>query len=132
LVFSWLIANGDLHAKNISVIRWLTPGKLGLYPELASTTYSPIYDLVNTRIYIAGDKFAISVNGRNDKLRKKDFVAIAERWGGTKVLVSQIMQELASNIRENLDEVMDQSLLPSELSQTYRDAVTANIDSTVG
>jgi serine/threonine-protein kinase HipA len=31
LIFSWFVANGDLHAKNISLIKWLTPGKLGLY-----------------------------------------------------------------------------------------------------
>jgi serine/threonine-protein kinase HipA len=132
VIFSWFVANGDLHAKNISVIKWLKPGKLGLYPELSEITYSPIYDLVNTRIYLAGDKFAISINGRNDKLKRKDFVAIADRWSGTKLQVSQIMQDLASSIQENIDEVLEQSLLPKELSRAYRDAVVANIETSLG
>jgi serine/threonine-protein kinase HipA len=132
LIFSWFVANGDLHAKNISIIKWLKPGKLGLYPELSDITYSPIYDLVNTRTYLAGDKFAITINGRNDKFKKKDFVAVAHRWGGTKAQVSEIMQVLASSIQENIDEVMEQSQLSQELSQAYRDAVVANIQTSLG
>lgn len=132
LIFSWFIANGDLHAKNISVIKWLRPGKLGLYPELSGITYSPIYDLVNTRIYLAGDKFAITINGRNDKLKRKDFAAVADRWGGTKEHVLQIMQDFAKSIQENIDEVLKQSHLSEELSQKYRDAVIANIETSLG
>jgi serine/threonine-protein kinase HipA len=132
LVFSWFVANGDLHAKNVSVIRWLTPGKLGLYPDVSNIAYSPLYDLVNTRIYIPGDRFAITVNGRNDKLKTKDFAAVAQRWGGTKILVSQIMQDLALSIQGNIDEVLEQSRLPLDLSQAYRDTAAANIGSFLG
>jgi serine/threonine-protein kinase HipA len=132
LVFSWFVANGDLHAKNISVIRWLRPGKLGFYPELSDITYSPIYDLVNTRIYLAGDKFAITINGRNDKLKRKDFAAVADRWGGTKEQVLQVMQNLAKSIQENIDEVLKQSHLSEELSHKYRDTVIANIKTSLG
>ncbi len=132
LIFSWFVANGDLHAKNISVIKWLRPGKLGLYPELADIAYSPIYDLVNTRIYLAGDKFAITINGRNDKIKRKDFAAVADRWGGTKERVMQIMQDLAKSIQQNIDEVLEQSRLPEDLSQKYRDAVIANIEISLG
>lgn len=132
LIFSWFVANGDLHAKNISVIKWLRPGKLGLYPELSDITYSPIYDLVNTRIYLAGDKFAITINGRNDKIKRKDFATVADRWGGTKERVLKIMQDLATSIQENIDEVLEQSQLSEELSQKYRDAVVANIEISLG
>jgi len=132
LIFSWFLANGDLHAKNISVIKWLSPGKLGLYPELADIAYSPIYDLVNTRIYIDGDKFAITINGRNDKIKRKDFAAVAARWGGSKELVWQIMQDLAKSIQDNIDEVLELSLLSEELSQKYRDAVIANVETSLG
>ena len=131
LIFSWFIANGDLHAKNISVIKWFRPGKLGIYPQLGDITYSPIYDLVNTRIYLAGDKFAITINGTKRQTKRKDFVAIADRWGGTKLQVSQIMQDLASSIQENIDEVLELSHLSRELSQAYRDTVIANIETSI-
>lgn len=132
LIFSWFVANGDLHAKNISVIKWLRPGKLGLYPELVDIAYSPIYDLVNTRIYLAGDQFAITINGRNDKIKRKDFAAVAHRWGGTKERALQIMQELATNIQQNIDGVLEQSRLSEELSQKYRDVVIENIEVSLG
>ena len=131
LIFSWFIANGDLHAKNISVIKWLRPGKLGLYPELVDIAYSPIYDLVNTRIYLPGDKFAITLNGRNDRIKRKDFAAVAGRWGGTKERVLRTMEDLAKSIQENVDEVLEQSRLSEELSQRYRDTVTANIETSL-
>jgi serine/threonine-protein kinase HipA len=132
LIFSWFVANGDLHAKNISVIKWLSPGKLGLYPELSDVTYSPIYDLVNTRIYLPGDKFAIALNGRNDKILRKVFVAVADKWDGSKERVLQIMQDLAASIQENIDEVLEQSQLSEDLSLKYRDAVVANIETSLG
>jgi serine/threonine-protein kinase HipA len=131
-VFTWFVANGDLHAKNISIIRWLSPGKLGRYPEVSHLSYSPIYDLVNTRIYFPGERFAIAVNGKNDKLRKKDFSVIAARWGGAKSDVSQLMEDLASSIHKNLDEVLEQSQLPLEQREAYKNAVVANIASSLG
>ncbi len=129
LVFSWFVGNGDLHAKNISVIKWLIPGKLGSYPDIFGSTYSPIYDLLNTRVYLPGDKFAIMINGRNDKIKKKDFLAVATRWGGTKIQVTQIMQELALSIQENIVEVLKLSQLSPDLSQAYKDIVAINIAS---
>ena len=127
LIFSWFVANGDMHAKNISVIKWLKPGKLGLYPEIDHVAYSPIYDLVNTRMYLGGDKFAITINERNDKLKKKDFAAIADRWGGARAQVVQTMESLAASIQQNIDEVLELSRLPADRAQAYREAVAANI-----
>ena len=132
LIFSWLVGNGDLHAKNISVIRWLTPGRLGGFPELSAISYSPIYDLVNTKIYFPGEKFAFKINGRDDKLKKKDFAAVAERWGGSKTEVGVIMSELASNIQANIEEVVELSGLPAEQAQKYKDTISARIQSTLG
>jgi serine/threonine-protein kinase HipA len=132
LIFSWFVANGDLHAKNISVIKWFRPGKLGLYPELADISYSPIYDLVNTGIYLSGNKFAITINGRNDKIRRKDFETVAEKWGGAKERVLLIMQEIAKAIQINIDEVLEHSGLPEDLSQKYRHLVAANIETSLG
>jgi serine/threonine-protein kinase HipA len=67
--FSYLIANGDLHAKNVSV---LSHGH--------SVGLSPAYDVLSTLPY--GDaKLALSMEGRDDRLRAKDFIAFGERLG---------------------------------------------------
>lgn len=68
--FSYLICNGDLHAKNIS-LHTLEDGTI---------TLTPLYDLICTAIY--GDfKMALKIDGRDDNIKRKTFIAFAERYG---------------------------------------------------
>ncbi|MEQ1736939.1 MAG: HipA domain-containing protein [Rhodoglobus sp.] len=67
--FSYLIGNGDLHGKNVSV-----SFSGGLW------RLAPAYDLVSTLPY--GDRsMALSLEGRDDNVRLRDFVALAAREG---------------------------------------------------
>jgi serine/threonine-protein kinase HipA len=67
--FSYLIANGDLHAKNVSVQR-----------RAGQFTFAPAYDLLSTLPY--GDaKLALPLEGRDESLGWKHFVAFGERNG---------------------------------------------------
>lgn len=69
VAFAWLIGNGDLHAKNISVI------DRGRGFEL-----SPVYDIPSTVPY--GDtSMALSVGGSTTGLSKKRFVQFCEDIG---------------------------------------------------
>jgi serine/threonine-protein kinase HipA len=68
--FSYLICNGDLHAKNIS-LQTLEDGTI---------TLTPLYDLICTAIY--GDfRMALKMDGRDDNIKRKTFVAFAQRYG---------------------------------------------------
>jgi serine/threonine-protein kinase HipA len=129
LMFSWMIGNGDLHAKNVSIILWLLPGQLGATPTPHAVAYSPLYDLVNTRIHLPGDRFAFPINGKNDKLKVKDFAAIAARWGLDKTAVSHIAEELSNSIRNELEAVLELSGLPLEHRTKYSSVVDANLAS---
>lgn len=67
--FSYLICNGDLHAKNIS-LQTLDNGAI---------TLTPLYDLICTAIY--GDfKMALKIDGRDDNIKRKTFISFAERY----------------------------------------------------
>lgn len=67
VAFSYLVGNGDLHGKNISVA--------GEFLQL-----SPAYDLLSSRPY--GDrKLALKFEGRDDNVKRKDLLAFAERFG---------------------------------------------------
>ena len=69
LAFSYLVANGDLHARNVSVL----VGVDGL------VRLSPAYDLVTTLPY--GDrKLALKVLGRDDHLTRTHFEELAVRY----------------------------------------------------
>lgn len=127
LLFSWMVGNGDLHAKNVSIIMWLLPGKLGGTPIPDTVAYTPLYDLVNTRIHISGDRFAFPINGKNDKLKIKDFAIVASRWGLEKSKVSALAQSLAEGIRRELQDILELSGLPSDQQTQYSSIVDANL-----
>jgi hypothetical protein len=63
----------------------------------------------------------------HSKLKKKDFAAVATRWGGEKAQVVGIMESIAASIQQNIDEVLELSRLPGDRSRRYREAVAANI-----
>ncbi len=68
VAFSYLIGNGDLHGKNISVSR------------RALLQLSPGYDLLSTRPY-RDLKLALKIDGRDDNVTGKQLVAFGQRFG---------------------------------------------------
>ena len=70
--FSYLIVNGDMHAKNISV-RWL--------PSERIVEPTPVYDLVSTRPYPLDHLLALHVDGRRNRIRGGDLIRFADSFG---------------------------------------------------
>lgn len=73
VLYCYLTGNADMHLKNYALIR----NPSGTY-EL-----SPAYDLVNTALVIPDDKeeSALTINGRKNNIRKRDFDALAQSFG---------------------------------------------------
>jgi len=70
LLFSYLITNGDLHAKNISLLESKDRSRMIL---------APAYDLVATLPY-NDDSMALQFEGRTKNFKLHDFLAFGERW----------------------------------------------------
>jgi serine/threonine-protein kinase HipA len=119
VAFSWLVGNGDLHAKNISIVRLIRSGALGAAPSLRAVEYAPLYDLLNTTVAIPDDDFALPVNGRRNKIRPRDIVSVAEQWKGQKRVAEAIVQQVATNVRLHLHDVLSCSHMPEQLSERY-------------
>ena len=70
--FAWLVGNGDLHAKNVSVVRGLAaPGEWAV---------APIYDIPSTVPY--GDKsLALPLGGKRTGISRRHFLAWAADLG---------------------------------------------------
>lgn len=83
--FSYLVVNGDMHAKNVSV-RWL--------PDERLVALTPLYDLVSTRPYPVDDRLALLVDGRDDRIRGRDLVRFADRFGVAERLVRRRLDDL--------------------------------------
>jgi serine/threonine-protein kinase HipA len=129
VIFSWIVGNGDLHAKNVSVMRFLRPEPLGRAPSVERVELTPLYDLVNTRLYIRNDEFALPVDGRRQNLRPKNFVALAHRWGGARAEVMTAIEELGTGVRAHLDEVLDESGMSDAHTDLYRKIVAETLAS---
>jgi serine/threonine-protein kinase HipA len=71
VVFSWLIGNGDLHGKNLSI-----------YNPDGVWQPTPAYDLLCTQPYARWrDPMALNLFGRANRLTRADFVDAGERLG---------------------------------------------------
>jgi serine/threonine-protein kinase HipA len=91
-VFSYLIGNGDMHAKNIS-LQTLEDGTI---------TLTPLYDLICTALY--GDfHMALKMDGRDANIQRKTIIAFAERYKiNTKAMNSaldQLLEQFSKHYR---------------------------------
>lgn len=127
VIFSWIVGNGDLHAKNVAVMRFLRPEPLGRAPSVERVELTPLYDLLNTRLYIRNDEFALPVDGRQQNLRPKNFVALANRWGGARAEVLTAIEELGTGVRAHLDDVLNESGLSELFADQYRGIVAETL-----
>jgi len=83
VAYSYLIGNGDLHAKNVSVI--VTPS--------GRVDVTPVYDVLSTLPY--GDRsMALRMEGRDAKLRRSHFLSFGARHGLRERAVRSILDQL--------------------------------------
>ena len=84
IAFSYLIGNGDLHAKNVSIHTSCLTKR---------TELTPAYDLLSSLPY--GDNLmALKFEGRDDNLKKSDFVSFGKRYGVNERIVESMLNEL--------------------------------------
>ena len=94
--FSYLIGNGDMHAKNISV-RWL--------PEERMAELTPAYDLLSTAPYGLDDRLALHMDGRTNRLRGRDLVRFAESFAVPPRLLRRKLAEISETADKWADRV---------------------------
>lgn len=84
IVFSYLIGNGDLHAKNVSLYESPIDGGFSL---------TPAYDLVCTLIY--GDqKMALKLDAKDANIKRRDVISFAGRFGLNTIAVETLIDDL--------------------------------------
>ena len=101
--FFFLIGNGDSHLKNFSLL-YANHG-----PQLA-----PAYDIVSSKLVIPAEQdMALTVCGRRDKLRRRDFEQLGAALNIPQRVVAGIIDRLCAACPV-LDELREQSALPKE------------------
>jgi serine/threonine-protein kinase HipA len=111
--FSYLIGNGDLHAKNISLLVDPLSGQ----PKLA-----PAYDLLTTLPY--GDrKMALKLDGRDDQFTFQNFSNFGKRYGLPETALKISFKKLASRSLEGMkdaERIGFGARRHQDLSRTFR------------
>jgi serine/threonine-protein kinase HipA len=74
-LFAWLIGDGDMHLKNVALLKIAEAGA----DRFASVRLAPVYDAVTTRLFpgFEQDRMALRLNGKDDRLTPDDFMTLA-------------------------------------------------------
>ena len=95
-LFAWLIADGDMHLKNLALLKTATPGAR----QFATVRFAPLYDAVTTRVFpgLAGDRMALKLNGKDDRLIRQDFITLARTIDLPAARAEAAMSDLAMRL----------------------------------
>ncbi len=102
-LFAWLIADGDMHLKNMALLKVAEPGE----EKFDSVRMAPMYDAVTTRVFphVAHGRMALKLNGKDDKLRRVDFKTVATRGGLKASAADDIIDGLIDAMTSAVDRV---------------------------
>lgn len=114
VAFSWLIGNGDLHGKNLSI-----------YQPDGGWQPTPAYDLLSTQPYTAWrDPMALNLYGRANRLNRTDLVSAGERLGirarATERMLDEVV-EAALRWRERCSDIGFDDRQTDRLAEMLRD-----------
>ena len=107
-LFAWLIADGDMHLKNMALLKIAESGAR----QFHSVRMAPLYDAVTTRVFpnLKHDRLALKLNGKDDNLRRAEFVTLATTAGLRATDAEHAIDEMS----QRLGGAIDRITLPSE------------------
>lgn len=123
-LFAWLIADGDMHLKNMALLKIAQSGA----KQFHSVRMAPLYDAVTTRVFprLKHDRLALKLSGKDDNLRRVEFRALATTAGLKATDAEGAIDEMSKRLRGAIDRIT----LPSgmEFSDDARKKVAELLD----
>ena len=118
-IFSYLIGNGDLHAKNIS---------LQTDSQTQRIQLTPAYDLICTYLY-KDQKMALKLDGRDSNIKRKHIINFGQRFDIPAKALHQSLDKMLGHITKNKDLLLripqltdkDKKLLNSMLTRRTKE-----------
>jgi serine/threonine-protein kinase HipA len=102
-LLAWLIGDGDMHLKNLALLKVAEPGAR----RFASVRLAPVYDAVTTRVFpgLAGDRMALKLNGKDDRLTPDDFRQLGRTLEIPTARVDALLAPTAQGARDIVGDV---------------------------
>jgi serine/threonine-protein kinase HipA len=110
--YSYLIGNGDLHAKNISVF-WHPAPRL-----------TPAYDLLSTLPYPLDQHMALPLEGKNDNFRSADLMRFGERYGVPPKATQNMIANLCKKAEPWISRIPEIALSEKDTERVQREIAT--------
>jgi serine/threonine-protein kinase HipA len=109
VLFAWLIADGDMHLKNMALLKTAHAGEA----VFTSVRLAPVYDTLTTRVFpgLEHDRMALKIGGKDERLRRADFVALATLAG----LRATDANATIDDVLQRLPVALDAMALPAAL-----------------
>lgn len=99
-LFAWLIADGDMHLKNLALLKIAEAGA----DRFGSVRLAPVYDALTTRIFPGPevDRMAFKIGGKDDRLTPETFLSLARTIELPMKRASVLLAELARRVSDSL------------------------------
>ncbi len=97
-LFAWLIGDGDMHLKNLALL------KIADAARFESVRLAPLYDAVTTIVFpgLEHDRMALKLNGKDNRLRRDDFIKAAATAGLTAGDANAAIDDLLARIKPGI------------------------------
>ncbi len=101
VLFAWLIADGDMHLKNLALLKTAHAGE----KAFRTVRLAPVYDALTTRVFpgLEHDRMALKLGGKDERLRRADFVALSTLAGLRVGDANAAMDDVLDRLRAALD-----------------------------
>ena len=120
IVFSFAVGNSDMHLKNFSLIE----------SQEGNQQYalSAAYDMLSTNVVLPADQeqFALTMNGKKQNIRRKDFLVFAETIGIPKKSAEKMITKIVS-LKEKYIAMCRDSYLPDKMKESLEALIEQRI-----
>jgi serine/threonine-protein kinase HipA len=101
VLFAWLIGDGDMHLKNLALLKSARGGETAF----SAVRLAPVYDALTTRAFpgLEHDRMALKLNGKDERLRRADFVALGSIAGLRATDAQAAIDDVLQRLRQGLD-----------------------------
>ena len=120
IVVCFVTGNSDMHLKNFSLIENIPGGR--------DYVLSPAYDLLPVNIVMPEDneETALTLNGKKSRLKKEDFLALAEKIGMNDKAADKIIKGVVS-CKDDAERLIQKSYLNSKLKESFAELLQERV-----
>lgn len=120
VVFSFAVGNSDMHLKNFSLIE--TEEGSGVY------VLSAAYDMLSTNVVIPSDKeeLALTINGKKQNIRRKDFLVFADTIGIPERSAEKMIEKIVK-LKDKYISMCRDSYMPEQMRANLENLIEQRI-----